>query len=245
MIVGVTMVKNEADIIGTVLEHLYAEGVDEIIVADNQSTDGTRDILERSAAVVVADPEPGYWQADKMTRLTHMAGDLGATWIVPFDADEVWYADGRTLAETFEVFDHGEVDKVAAVGWDHLRTHNDPAGPPIQTTPHRRPDPQPLPKIAFRYRTTARLHMGNHDVDGVGGRTFGALKLRHFQYRSLDHYKRKLRDGKTAYDATTIPATFGAHWRQGGAKSDADLETEWDELCRTEGLVYDPAPLRR
>ena len=46
MIIGVCMVRDEADVIGTVCAHLLAEGVDRLIVADNLSSDDTRDILE-------------------------------------------------------------------------------------------------------------------------------------------------------------------------------------------------------
>ena len=42
---AVTMVRNEADIIGTTVRHLLAQDVDGILVADNGCTDDTRAIL--------------------------------------------------------------------------------------------------------------------------------------------------------------------------------------------------------
>ena len=38
---GVTLVKNEADILPLVIEHLFAQGISHIIVGDNMSTDDT------------------------------------------------------------------------------------------------------------------------------------------------------------------------------------------------------------
>jgi hypothetical protein len=47
---------------------------------------------------VVTDREPAYFQAAKMTRLARAAARAGADWVVPFDADELWFAD-RGVAE--------------------------------------------------------------------------------------------------------------------------------------------------
>ncbi len=42
MIVGISMVRDEADVISFTLAHLAAEGIDHFIVADNGSSDATR-----------------------------------------------------------------------------------------------------------------------------------------------------------------------------------------------------------
>jgi len=77
---GVTMVKNEDDILDYTLKEMY-KNVDHIIAYDNMSDDNTRDILESygSDITVLDDYEVGYHQARKMTKLTHMAGERGAT----------------------------------------------------------------------------------------------------------------------------------------------------------------------
>ena len=48
---------------------------------------------------VALDEEPAYHQSEKMTWLAHCAWRAGADWIVPFDADEFWFAPGRSVAE--------------------------------------------------------------------------------------------------------------------------------------------------
>src|SRR4051812_46619587 len=92
------MVKDEADVIEGTIRHM-ADEVDQLLVADNGSTDGTRDILVKLALelqfTVVDDPDPGYEQSRKMSALAELAASHGATWIVPFDADELWLAEDR------------------------------------------------------------------------------------------------------------------------------------------------------
>jgi hypothetical protein len=247
MIIAVTMVRDEADIIEPVLRHLLAEGVDRIIVADNISRDQTWDILhklrdETGRVVVQFDAEVGYYQADKMSGLARTAQEMGAEWVLPFDADEVWYGvaplSGKpcrlasALAEVPE-----DVTVIQAPGWDHIG-----AGP---FSPYRRPHTQQMVKVAFRAHPDARLHMGNHDVDRPQRKSMaGPLAFRHFQYRSLAQMTRKLRNGREAYEASDIHPMHGTHWRSGGLKSDAELAADWAELCSEEGLVFDPAPLR-
>jgi len=246
MIVAVSMFHNEADIAEATVRHLYGEGIDSILVADNLSTDGTRQILEDLARSfpsleVLDDDDPAHYQGRKMTALAHEAGDRGATWVVPFDADEVWYSPGGTIGEVLAGCD---ADVLVAQGWDHLAHHGDPAGHPFRSMGHRRTVPQVFPKVAFRYHPDARLAEGNHAVSHPGGDIRAGLALRHFQYRTFDQYVAKVRHGKAALDLTTLPFTQGTHWRTAGARSDAELHAEWDRLCSEEGLVYDPAPLR-
>ena len=241
------MVRDELDIIEPVVRNMVAQGCDLLIVADNLSTDGTRDLLcalaDELPVSVVDDREVAYYQSIKMTRLAHEAGRAGADWVVPFDADEVFYApDGRSMAE---VLRSAAADVVTASGFDHVVTpYDDPLDPnPVSRVCYRRTFPQKFPKVAFRYSPRVALHMGNHDVDGWGSRQ-GGLEYRHFQYRSLAQMTRKLRAGKAAYDASDIHPGHGTHWREGGALSDGELAAKWCGLSHEQGLVFDPAPFR-
>jgi glycosyltransferase involved in cell wall biosynthesis len=89
MVVAVARVKDEADIVEATVRRMLRQ-VDHVIVADNASTDGTRDILERLPVELIDDPEVGYYQSAAMTGLALRAAAQGAEWVVPFDADEVW-----------------------------------------------------------------------------------------------------------------------------------------------------------
>lgn len=242
MIVGVTMVRDEADIIGYTLRHLLEdEGVDHLIVADNLSTDATRQILEGFPpkwVTILDDHEPGYDQSAKMTRLARRAHDIGAEWVLPFDADEYWYAPDSTIAACLA---ECPSDVVIASGWDHMPTNSDLASQcPFESMPYRKPTPQRLPKVAFRSHPQATVHVGNHDVDRPGERCEG-LAYRHYQWRSLEQAKRKVRQGKSALEAAKLHFNYGTHWRTLGALNDLQLEA-WFADLDTDDLVWDPAP---
>lgn len=247
MIYAVSMFRNEADITEPVIRHLFAEGVDRIIVADNLSTDGTPRILARLAdeypLEIIRDEETAYYQSQKMTFLARMAWGQGASWVLPFDADELWYApDHDSIADALAACTH---DVCVCYGWDHIATRNMPAGNPIERIRFRRPDPQPLPKVVFRADPGVEIRQGNHSVahPGIGG--LGPLAFRHFQYRTYVQYQAKVRHGKLAYELTDLAESEGAHWREAGGLPEKELIARWDELCATPGLVEDPAPLRR
>lgn len=241
MLIAVSMVRDEADVLGPVLTNLYRQGVDRIIVADNRSTDDTRPILEAIAEqhplTILEDPVIAYDQATKMTALARAAYEMGAEWVLPFDADEIWFGTAGTIAESLAAC---PADIVMAAGFDHIVRK--PADGPF--SPWRRATPQTLCKVAHRASPQAELNMGNHDVRGVGDdRVRGFLTYRHFQYRSLEQMTRKLRNGRAVMEASQLHEMHCTHWREGGLLSDDEMAAKWDTLRSEDGLVFDPAPV--
>ena len=101
---GIAMVKDEIDILPSVIDHMFQQGVHRLLIADNLSHDGTREyIRERSThdsrIIYAEDNYIPYVQSEKMTWLAHLAWRYGARWVIPFDADEFWYAPSDTLAK--------------------------------------------------------------------------------------------------------------------------------------------------
>lgn len=252
------MVKDEADVIGGMLTHL-ADEVDGIIVADNQSTDETRDILNAlnlsSKLVVLDDPDPAYNQSAKMSHLARIAGnDCGADWIVPIDADEIWFDHTDRLSVVLERATDATVAQAAL--FNHFATALDDEGDPFDTIQWRQPDPAPLPKVAFRYHPDAIVHQGNHGVtlpESIPAHD-ATFEVRHFPYRSAEQMVRKARNGAAAYKATDLPETQGAHWRGYGeiierygpeALHDVFREHFWALSPVDKGWVHDPAPYCR
>lgn len=238
------MFRNEADIAEAVCRHLFAEGLDGLLIADNMSDDGTRDILEELGRDfplrVVDDTEPGYWQSAKVSYLANQAGKDGATWILPFDADEVFYAPESSVGDALRASD---LDVVEVPGWDHIRQREDGDGHPFTSMVWRRQVAQRFPKVAFRWRDGCLVSQGNHSVTHPGRRGGGMLGLRHFQYRSFDQFVRKVRQGAAAYERTSLPESEGSHWREAAKLSDEQLADRWDAMLDEDGLVRDPAPL--
>lgn len=257
------MVRDEADVIGSTLTHLANEDVDGIIVADNRSTDGTRDILadaQRTLScplVIVDDPEVGYWQSQKMSDLAKQAVDRGATWVLPFDADELWYSHIDRLGGLVRNHVDERCNLLNADLYNHFPTAIDELGvSPFETIVWRQRNPGALPKVLFRWEPGSVIHQGNHGVTLPSGERAwpGQVELRHFPYRSAAQFVRKARNGAEAYRATDLPDHVGAHWRAYGDILDRHGEEALAEVFRSHfwflspvdaGLIRDPAPYLR
>jgi hypothetical protein len=254
-VAGVAMVKDEADVVGGTLRHM-ADEVDFLIVADNGSTDGTRDILHQLAGelplTVVDDPDPAYYQSVKMSGLAARAAQAGAEWVVPFDADELWYATHRIR----DVLPGLDCSIAYATLTNHFCTALDGDDPdPFRSMGWRQRDPAPLGKVAFRWEPGSVIHQGNHGVSRPsGGIGVPALQIRHFPYRSPQQFARKAVNGAAAYRRTDLPVDMGAHWRAYGQIADRYGTEALEDVYRQHfwylsptdaGLVHDPAPYLR
>ena len=230
---GISMVRNELDILPQVIEHMFAQGIDYLLIADNLSTDGTReylrDLAKKNPRVIFAeDNYDVYIQSEKMTYLAHCAWRAGAEWIIPFDADEFWYADAMNLP-------------------DFLRQSNPEIGVYYANFHHTVPsvenpedientelvmDLQPsFPgKVAFRAHPYAVLIRGNHDVRRAAGRAHG-LHIVHVQYRGTDQIARKVRVGtQTAERTGEDLTTFAPHWAAASRLSDDEIREVWENI---------------
>lgn len=102
---AVSVVLNEVDIIESTVRHHLDQGCDHILIADNMSTDGTfellRDLSRTLPVTVLSDTTKPFYQGAKVTWLSRVAWLSGARWIIPFDADERWFAPGESLREFF------------------------------------------------------------------------------------------------------------------------------------------------
>lgn len=239
---AITMVRDEADVIEETLGRMLPR-VDRVLVADNGSTDGTREILDRLDVDVVDDQERGYYQSRKMTALAEIAREQGAEWIVPFDADEVWLAHAWSITATLADLP-AAARVVQARVFDHMATGADPDDSPVASMGWRRNQQLPLPKVACRALPGLVIHQGNHgasypDVPHPLAAT-GLLEVRHFPYRSVEQFLRKVRNGAAAYAATDLPDDHGAHWRSWGHILDQHGEDAVAEIFRTWYFREDP-----
>lgn len=248
MVTAISMVKDEADIIASTIEHLRHQ-VDHIIVADNGSTDGTLEILQSFDIEVVNDPEVAYYQSRKMTDLAHRAAEQGAEWVIPFDADEIWLGRHGKIKDTLP-----EVNASIATAqvFDHVATAKDPeVDDPIGRMRWHRAAANPMVKVACRPRANVTIHQGNHGAD-YGETIHDVLEVRHFPYRSADQFVSKVRNGAAAYAATNLPHGDGQHWRDYGRLLEAHGEKAIQDVFRTyywylnpdfdSSLVEDPCP---
>lgn len=189
---GISVVRNEADIIGVTVAHHLSQGLDEAIVLDNGSTDGTDGVLESLAE---RDPRVSWRRNDSpfdqsalVTGLAREAHRRGADWVLPFDADEFWVAEGGLrgilAGARAGVLAAGVVNFVQA----RRRTGSSPEG--LLNATMRVPEPlepgqrtrelieahrascveMAFPrKCVFRPAPGVRVRRGNHRVEGAAG----------------------------------------------------------------------------
>lgn len=268
-VIGISMFKNEEDVAEGVVRHMAGE-VDRLIVADNLSTDGTREILDKLAGelplAVLDDTERAYYQSRKMSDLAERYADPG-DWIIPFDADEIWYSRFGRIRDVLPVTDSwpgGEHAVVTASLIDHYGTAVDERDPDVfRSFVWRKVEPSGLPKVAFRYEPGAVIEAGNHGValpsrvraDMCSQQSaYAALEIRHFPYRSATQFVRKGTNGAAVLALTDLPNDSGAHWRGYGALAEAYGPESLEQVYQSyfwflvpweQGMIRDPAPYRR
>lgn len=96
-IAGITMVRNEIDVIEFCIEHHLSQGLDYIFICDNGSADGTLEYLrnksKNDSRVILHEDSGQFHQQMIINHLSNMAYQNDCTWVVPFDADELWFSD--------------------------------------------------------------------------------------------------------------------------------------------------------
>lgn len=240
---GVCLAKNEEDIIGHTVQHMLEQGVAGLIVVDNCSSDSTRSILDGIADAdprlhVGTDAETGFYQGRKTSYLAHLAWRAGADWVVPFDADEFWYAPGATLAEYLgglqcdQVWcDYRNVYPLVADGQLHLGNGHSVQVDRVASAWMR---------IVFRTRRWVWVGEGNHalrDSDTLPAR---GLHMLHFSYRSLAQYSRKVQNGVAALEAAGMDGSIATHWRLWASLTEAEQAERWSAyLSDEEGDLKD------
>lgn len=238
------MVRDEADIIAQTAGWMKGQ-VDHVLVADNGSTDGTREILEGLDVEVVDDPVVAYNQSDKMTAMAEVARRRGADWVLPFDADEVHRP--RVPGALRDCLDAlpGDVLVSEAALFDHVATGKDgDERNPVKRLTYRRAAQAPLRKVAVRAIEGVVIHQGNHSAafpsEPHPKTVTNAAEIRHFPYRSVEQFVSKVRNGAAAYAASNLPESVGAHWRQYGKILDERGEEGIAEIFHTWFYREDP-----
>ena len=228
---AVGVVRDEKDVLGQSLDHLLAQGIDHVLVADNLSSDGTRELLEQRAIDdprihVAVDVDPAHHQSEKVTYLANVAWRHGADWVLPFDADEFFFAVDRSVADLLR----GESKAVVSADFHHMVPTSGTAVINAATSFLLDSTPAFPGKVAARTHPLLEIIPGNHAATRVGGVTRG-LHIAHALYRSPEQLARKFRGGMKAAAASssTVP---GTHWVKGGQLSDSEIAGVWANISR-------------
>ena len=228
-IAAVLTTHNEVDIVATTVLHLYRQGVDAIYAADS-STDGTYDLLTHLGVTVERDTENYHRQPWWTARLAEDAIDAGADWIVPFDADEYWFpVAAPTLRAALTDVPAG-VGKLMGRMWHY------------HDWEWRWPHPKPHPKVIVRAQPNIVFANGNHNAATTGAELWDVAEVREVQYRSFDHYLRKI-EARSATLDPTLPAGEGTHHTNYRGWSAERLAPVWADM-KARATERDPLWLR-
>jgi Glycosyl transferase family 2 len=207
-LVVTVLARDEADVIDAqVAFHLNA-GADFVIATDNNSQDGTTEILETYARDgvlhLIREPAEGLRQGEWVTRMARLAASqYGADWVINTDADEFWWPRGGSLKDVLAAVpdDYGVVqgfwrsfvprpddgsffaERMTARLSQHAPI-NDP------TSFYR-----PVVKVAHRGDPGVTVARGNHALAGsslLTLTTWHPIEVLHFPLRSRAQWRRKV-----------------------------------------------------
>jgi len=236
------LVKNEIDIIRENINFHLASGIDHLIITDNKSDDGTRDILSEydqlNEITVIDEPGDDYSQYKWVTRMALLAGERhGADWIINNDADEFWIHPEKSLKEALEVttspvqlcarrnmvfpFDTPET----GAHWvERLRYRTASL---TERVPLEDPLHDPLPDLYFNLNLPGKAIVRSKGLLGIEQGNHSArfeqpvkpeqneIVVYHFPVRSKQQFETKIRQGGQAYARNyELSEKVGWHWRR-------------------------------
>jgi Glycosyl transferase family 2 len=245
-VVLTVLARDEVDVIDAqVAFHLNA-GVDFVIATDNNSRDGTTEILEayeRAGCLhLIREPAEGLRQGEWVTRMARLAAaKYGADWVLNTDADEFWWPRGGSLKEVLaavparygvvEAFwrsfvprpDDGSffTDRMTARLSQHAPI-NDP------TSFYR-----PVVKVAHRGDPDVTIARGNHSLASsqlLPLPTWHPIEVLHFPLRSRAQWMRKVELQGVAFTQHIERSGTGYHLKGYDALKGGRIDQQHDSL---------------
>ena len=205
-VVMTLLVRDEADIVDAQLAFHLNSGVDIVIATDNDSQDGTTEILEsyeRDGYLrLLRSHAQDHSQPEIVTHMARLAAASGADWVINSDADEFWWPRGGSLAEILgEIpLDYGTVHASVRTfvprpaGVEHFAermiVRAVPHAPLFEPTSAYRP----VSKVVHRAHPAIAVGAGNHSVAGGQFATLRGwypIEVLHFPWRSAEQVTRK------------------------------------------------------
>jgi Glycosyl transferase family 2 len=245
-VVLTVLARDEADVIDAqVAFHLNA-GVDFVIATDNNSRDGTTEILERYAREgylrLIREPAEGLRQGEWVTRMARLAArEYAADWVINTDADEFWWPRGGSLKEVLaavpsrfgivEAFWRSFVPRPddGAFFSERMTARLTQQAPINDPTSFYRP----VLKVAHRADPNVNVARGNHALAGsrfATLTTWHPIEVLHFPLRSRAQWARKVELQGEAFTKHIERSGTGYHLRGYDALQDGRLEQQHGSL---------------
>ena len=226
-LVVTVLARDEADVIDAQISFHLNAGADFVIATDNNSRDGTTEILEgyvrEGVLHLIHEPAEGLRQGEWVTRMARLAAtDFGADWVINTDADEFWWPRGGSLKEVLAAVP--EQYGIVQAFWRSFVPRPDDdaffADRMIVRLSQQAPinDPtsfyRPVIKVAHRADPHVLVARGNHtllDTSFLPLATWHPLEVLHFPLRSRAQWMRKIELQGDAFTKHIERAGTGYH----------------------------------
>ncbi len=223
MIVVTLMVRDEIDIVESMLRHHAEQGVDAFIITDNGSVDGTWDVLREFArhhkVDLRQDPVHRKQQSSVVTAMARDAyTQFGADWVINADADEFWKPvdPSRSLADVISQYPAN----IKSFPVNVVNLTGEPAreGTSYERLAYRDlRTAEQLATVGLRAQPTHNcLHVGDADVEVVQGNHWTSIpwsdrpepaldiEALHLPWRSWRQYESKIINMGKSYTENPI-----------------------------------------
>jgi Glycosyl transferase family 2 len=245
-LVVTVLARDEADVIDAqVAFHLNA-GADFVVATDNNSRDGTTEILERyerdGVLHLIREQAEGLRQGEWVTRMARLAVTAyDADWVINTDADEFWWPRSGSLKEVLAAVpeEYGIVEGF----WRSFVPRPDDGGLFAERMTTRLSqhapinDPtsfyRPVIKVAHRADPDVTVGRGNHALADSGLRTLPTwhpLEVLHFPLRSRAQWARKIELQGEAFTKHIERSGTGYHMKGYGALQAGRIDEQYESL---------------
>ncbi len=245
-LVVTVLARDEADVIeAQVAFHLNA-GADFVIATDNNSRDGTTEILQAYAREgilrLIREPAEGLRQGEWVTRMARLAAtEYGADWVINTDADEFWWPRGGSLKEVLAAVP--DTYGIVQAFWRSFVPRPDDGSffaermtaRLTQQAPINDPTSfyRPVVKVAHRADPDVNVARGNHALAGsplLPLTTWHPIEVLHFPLRSRAQWTRKVELHGEAFTKYIERSGTGYHLKGYDALQSGRIDQQHDSL---------------
>jgi hypothetical protein len=245
-VVLTVLARDEADVIDAQIAFHLNAGADFVIATDNNSRDGTTEVLEayaRSGVLrLVREPAEGLRQGEWVTRMARLAATgYGADWVINTDADEFWWPRGGSLKEVLtavpasygivEAFWRSFVPRPedGSLFAERMTARLSQQAPINDPTSFYRP----VIKVAHRADPNVNVARGNHALAGSSFRTLTTwhpIEVLHFPLRSRAQWMRKVELQGEAFTKHIERSGTGYHLKGYDALQGGRIDEQYGSL---------------
>ena len=246
ILVLTVLARDEADVIDAQISFHLNAGADFVIATDNNSRDGTTDVLESYSRAgvlhLIREPAEGLRQGEWVTRMARLAAtEYAADWVVNSDADEFWWPRGGTLKDVLDAVprQYGVVqafwrsfvprpddERLFAERMTIRLSQHAPINDPSSFY-------RPVTKVVHRADPNVVVGRGNHGLVGSPLRvltTWYPIEVLHFPQRSRRQWARKVELQGEAFTKHIERAGTGYHLTSYGALQQGRIDDQYKAM---------------